>query len=83
MSNQRHIDVQDGDPKWVEEFENDIRIVCGMIEEAFQENKALLLSPVMRELIRDRGRALKAKLDRVRNRLCVDNLGEPLNRGDT
>lgn len=79
MSNRRIIDVQEGDNVWVQQFETDIQMVCGMIEEAFESNKLILLSPIMREMIRDRGRALQAKLDQVRNRLCVDNLHEPLN----
>lgn len=81
---QRIIDVQEGDPAWVAKFESDIRNLCGLVEEAFETNKLILLSPVFRELIRDRARQLESKLNIVRNRLCVDNIGDPLgsNRKD-
>lgn len=80
MATRRTIDVQDGDKEWVELFMEEIRMCCGMIEEAFEENKTLLLSPVMRALIRDRGRKLEAMRQKVINRVCVDNLGEPLSK---
>lgn len=78
MASRRIIDVQVGDPEWVSQLEKDLHNLCGLVEEAFQENRVLLLSPVCREMIRDRGREVQAKLDKVRNRLCVDNPNEPL-----
>ncbi len=78
MSQKRTIDVQDGDEQWVLDFERDISLVCGLIEEVMHENKVLLLSPVFREMIVDHGRRLHDKLRKVSRRLCVDNLGDPL-----
>ena len=83
MTIRRTIDVQDGDEQWVKDFEHDIEHVCGLIEEAMHENKLLLLSPICREMIRERGKQLQKKLNNVRHRLCVDNLGDPLRGGES
>jgi len=82
MPMQRICDIQDGDYEWVAKFIHDIRNLCGMTEEAFETNKVLILSPVMRELIRDAARRLDKKIDKVINRLCVDNAGKPLNEDE-
>lgn len=78
MSILRTIDVQDGDEQWLRKFEEDIEHVCGLIEEVMGENKVMLLSPTCRNMIRERGQQLQEKLGKVRRRLCVDNLGDPL-----
>ena len=71
-------EYQDGDDKWLREFEHEIEMLTGMVEEAFVENKVYLLSPVMREMMANKGQKVRKMLDRVRAYLYVDNLGEPL-----
>jgi len=78
MSGSRIIDVQVGDQEWVSQLEEELHNLCSLVEEAFHNNKAMLLSPMCRNTIRDRGREVQAKLSKVRNRLCVDNPNEPL-----
>lgn len=74
----RTIDIQDGDAAWIEQFYDDVDSLTGLVEEAFETRDEILLSPVLRRLIRDHGRKVKAKLKKVHYRLCVDNPAEPL-----
>jgi ribosomal protein L13 len=79
VARRRTIDIQDGDDAWVEKFTKDIDDVCGMIEEAFERNPAMLLSPVIRGMLREKAKELEKKLEVVRGRVCVDNPSIPLN----
>lgn len=74
----RIIDVQIGDSVFIDGLYNDIENLCGCIEEAFEKNQTLLLSPVMRHLIRDHSRNTHKKLQKVMHILCVDNPSKPL-----
>lgn len=78
MATRRTIDVQDGDQQWVDDFVDDVRTVCGLIEECFVEHPATLLSPILRQLVVDRARQLEAKRIKILCKLCVDNLHGPL-----
>jgi len=78
MTQKNICDVQQGDAVWVRDFEHDIEMLCGMVQEAFVENKLYLLSPVLRELMAEKGRKVAGKLSSVKGRLHVDNSGNPL-----
>lgn len=67
--------VQEGDRKWMSEFEADVEMLACLVEEAFATSPVVLLSPHIREMIRDRGRSVKDKLQKVRGRLVADNPG--------
>lgn len=78
MSTRRTIDYQNGDVEFLAEFEKQLEMLYGMVEEMFVENKACLLSPVMRQLLIDKARSVKARHEALRYKLCVDNLNGPL-----
>lgn len=72
------IDTYASDREWVRNFEHQVGMLIGMVEEMFETNRVLLLSPVMRELVLDKGREVGRMLDKVRHILAVDNPGKPL-----
>jgi hypothetical protein len=74
----RTCDIQNGDEKWVEEFEHQIDMLCGMVHEMMVEDKVMLLSPVMRELLIEKAKLVLEKARLVRRRIVIDNLGPPL-----
>lgn len=76
----RTCDIQDGDERYIEKFEADLESLLGLVEEIFTVERQLLLSQVFREVIRDKGREVKIKFDKIKNKLCVDNLGKPLDQ---
>lgn len=78
MIRQRHINYHDTDPEWVAEFEKQLDLLCGCVIEMMDENKVLLLSPVMRDLCKKQAQTVKDMHAKVRHKLCVDNLHEPL-----
>ncbi len=75
----RHCDEQPGDRESIEKFEHTLSILTGMVEEAIVINPVYLLSPVLRECLRDKAREVKKMHDKIKGRIVVDNLGEPLN----
>lgn len=64
------------DRKYIENFERQVDMLCGMVKEMFTENKVMLLSPVLRELIANKGREVDEMRKQLHGRLCADNLGE-------
>lgn len=77
-SHQRTCDVQASDEVLLARFEDGIGMLTGLVEEAFVTNQAYLLSPVLRELIRDKGREVRRLHAALHGHLVVDNPGEPL-----
>lgn len=71
-------DVQPGDREFVLEFVRQLEMLTGMVEEAFGTNPVYLLSPVLREMMREKGQRVTRLFDQIKFRLVVDNPGEPL-----
>lgn len=72
----RTILTSPSDYKFVEEFEHQLEMLTGMVNEMFVEEKQLLLSPIMIELIAEKAKLVKQYLSKLHNHLCTDNLGE-------
>lgn len=73
------IDTCESDRKWLEEHGETIDMLTGMVEELFVENKAMLLSPVMRQLLIDKARLVSMQRQVfVGQRYLIDNPGESL-----
>lgn len=67
------VDTSESDREYVREFENDVAMLCGMVQEMFIENKAMLLSPVLRDLIIEKAARTQVKLRKLQNKLAADN----------
>lgn len=76
--NKQICDVQPEDVEFLKNFEDELRMLTGMIEEMFVTNSVCLLSPVMRDLMIEKGRKVESMHDRLRHRLVIDNPGRPL-----
>lgn len=72
------IDTSTEDITFIETFKKDLEMLTGMCNEMFVENKVMLLSPVLRELLSDKAVVVKNKFDKIKWRLYVDNPGENL-----
>ena len=70
------IDTSVSDREFVANFDKQLAMLTGMVEEMFVENKHCLLSPVMRQLMADKGREVNAIRQKLAGRLCADNPGE-------
>lgn len=81
MAHRRVCDIQDGDEAWVAKFEDEIQMLTGMVLEMMEENRQLVLSPVMRRLLADKARLVDQIHGKVRGRIVVDNPAEPLQKG--
>ena len=66
------------DQAFLEQFKTDLTMFIGLVEEMFVENKATLLSPVFREMVRDKGRAVESRWSQIKNIIHVDNPCQPL-----
>lgn len=78
MAKTRNVSVQDGDQAWLGAWHHELQLLCGMVREMVVEEKRLLLSPVMRELLGKQAALVEGTLLNLQNYLCVDNLGKPL-----
>lgn len=75
MNSRRTCDQMEGDEKWIEEFEDALHMLTGMVEEAFVATPQYLLSPILRQSIRDKGRQVAEMHRKITRRIVVDNLG--------
>lgn len=76
---QRMIDTHPDDEKLLETFNHEVWMLYGMVGEMMEDPK-MLLSPVMRRMLADKAAAVASLHQPIRNRLAVDNPGEPLTR---
>ena len=79
MTHQIVCEVQDGDDAWVKAFLEDVRGLAESVDEIMGSESRLLLSPVFRNLVRDKAQKVRAGLTTLGLRhVVVDNLGKPL-----
>lgn len=80
MERKRHLHVaeSEADKEFADKLYERMNFLCGLVEEAFETDKVILLSPIMRQLVRDNARTLQKNLSKVMHRLHVDNLGDDL-----
>lgn len=67
------VDTSESDRVYVCELEKQIDMLTGMVEECFVENKQWLLSPIMRELVIEKGRKVAKMMMKAKGRLVIDN----------
>jgi hypothetical protein len=79
MTKRITLDIQEGDEAWRDALIKEIEDLCGMVHEAFVENRVILLSPVIRGIIADKAQSVKKGMDKVYGRIHIDNPGNPLN----
>lgn len=72
------VDESEEDQKFVEQFIIDLDMLLGITKEMFVENKAMLLSPYLRQCIIDKAKAVKGRWDQIKTRVHVDNPTKPL-----
>ncbi len=73
-----HIVEQPTDNKYMEDFREELRMLCGMVQEMMTHDRGMLLSPVMRESLLRVAIRVQEMTDILPGRLHVDNLGTPL-----
>lgn len=76
MKIRQTIDTSESDRMFVERFMHEVHMLAGMVKEMFVEEKVLLLSPIMRELIADKARLVADMRLTLQNHVCADNLGK-------
>ncbi len=69
---QRIIDQNEQGQALLAEYLEEVRMVSGMVEEAFVTNPTYLLSPYMRKAIADRGKKLQELHLNLKNYICID-----------
>jgi hypothetical protein len=74
----RTVDQFEGDQNHVQAYTEAVRNLCGMVEECMETNKVILLSPVLRQLVRDHARKVEKMREKIGAYLTVDNLHAPL-----
>ena len=67
------IDTSLSDRKFVARFEDDLDMLTSMVEEMFVETRAMLLSSVFRRMLLDKSRLVRARFDKIKGRIAVDN----------
>ena len=75
------VEFQDGDRDAVEAFMENVKTTCGLVEEMLVTNPTYVLSPVLRDMLRDKARELDGMRLAIKAHtggLAVDNLGKPL-----
>ncbi len=60
----------------LEEYKNEVDMLVGMVIEMFGENKASLLSPVMRKLMLEKGKSVDSLRSKLHPYLHVDYLND-------
>ena len=73
-------DVQDGDREWTKRFEEALSDLVGLVEESFESKPVVLLSPVLRKMVRDKARQVGAMYQKISGRIVVDNPIGPLSK---
>lgn len=78
--NRFQVKMQEGDDDFLKEFMDDVEHLTGLVEEAFETDKVILLSQRIRQLIRDHARKTEKKRMAIaaHTHLFVDNMGKPL-----
>lgn len=76
--NQYRIDSSDIDKKYLEDWQEEVRVLTEAVIEMMSTNKVSLLSPVMRGMLADAAERVKLKHSGLRYKLCVDNPGQDL-----
>jgi hypothetical protein len=76
----RHIDEQPEDVKFLKQFNDDVDSLAGCVIEMLETTPQMVLSPVMRKLIVDKAKEVKAQHGPLKLHLCVDNPSKPLTR---
>lgn len=74
----RTCDVCSEDLAFVERFNEQVRMLTGMVKEMVVDEPRVLLSPVMRRLLADKAAEVESLHAPLRHRMVVDNPGEPL-----
>lgn len=72
------IDTCESDRAYVQEFQWQIGLLCGMVVEATRDHPVYLLSPHMREMLAEKAQQVKNMLFKLSGRIAFDNPGEPL-----
>lgn len=72
------INFNEEDSAYLERFEDNLEMLCGMVTEMFEVDTRLLLSPVMRRLLVEKAELVGRLHGPLRYRLRVDNPGPPL-----
>ena len=70
-----HVQCTEQNRKFVEEYQNDTNILCGLVVEMIETNPQTLLSPIFRQLLLDRAKLVKKKHGKLVRKLFVDNPG--------
>lgn len=71
MSTNRIIDQNEQGKALLTQYQKDVETLYGMVQE-FKENKALYLSPVIRELLFDHADKVQQQHIKLKHHLCID-----------
>lgn len=74
----RMCDVCHADLKLLERFNEQVQMLTGMVKEIIEDEPRMILSPVMRRMLADKAKEVESLHAPLRQRLCVDNPGKPL-----
>ncbi len=74
----RTCDVCQADLKFLERFNEQVQMLTGMVKEIIEDEPRMILSPVMRRMLADKAKEVESLHAPLRQRLCVDNPGKPL-----
>ena len=75
---QRICDTCEEDTQFLANFNDQLKMLTGMVVEIIETEPRMLLSPVMRQLLLSKAKQVDAMHGPLALRLCVDNPGEPL-----
>lgn len=73
------LDSQEGDREFLDNYEEQVKMLAGLVIEAVEENPQYLLSPILRKVMIDKAK----EVQRIRSKFAgeeiyVDNCGTPL-----
>lgn len=74
----RICNVHAEDVKFLAKFNEQLQMLTGMVKEIIEDEPRMILSPVMRRMLADKAKEVESLHAPLRQRLCVDNPGKPL-----
>lgn len=72
------VDESEQDSAYVEKFAKELEMLTGIVHELLVDEPRMILSPVMRQLLIDKAKSVKALFGPMKGRIHVDNPSEPL-----
>lgn len=66
------------DRQYIEQFEFQVDMLIGLVLEAVEISPAMLLSPVIRQLLVEKAKQVRSMFDTIKRRIAVDNPGDDL-----